>query len=90
MRLPGRRRDLSVGEVLTALVRHPDQRGGLMVLEALGAVVVLATMWAALKFEGTPGVEGGASSDEGGVLVSDAASVARIPETRIPDAPAWR
>ena len=58
-----------------------------MVLEALGVGVVFATMWAALQFEGTPGVEGGASSDDGGVFVPERASVARITELQIPDRP---
>lgn len=56
-----------------------------MVLEALGVGVVFATMWAALQFEGTPGVEGGASSDDGGAFVRDTASAVRITESRIPD-----
>lgn len=58
-----------------------------MVLEALGVGVVFATMWAALQYEGTPGLEGGASSDDGGVFVRNSASVARITESQIPDAP---
>jgi len=61
-----------------------------MLLEALGLVIVVATIWAALQFEGTPGVEGGAASDEGGVLASEPPSSARIPESQTPDAPAWQ
>jgi len=53
-----------------------------MLLEALGVLIVVATMWAALQFEGTPGIEGGATSDEGGVLASAPPSVARIPASQ--------
>jgi hypothetical protein len=56
-----------------------------VLLEALGVMAVLATIWAALQFEGTPGIEGGTHSDEGGLVVSDAASVARIPESQMRD-----
>ena len=53
-----------------------------MVFEVLGAGLVLATMWAALQFEGTPAGEGGAASDESGGSVSAAASAVRIPGSR--------
>ena len=53
-----------------------------MLLEALGVLVVVATMWAALQFEGTPGTEGGAASDEGGLLARETPFVGQIPESQ--------
>jgi hypothetical protein len=58
-----------------------------MVLEALGVVAFVVTIWSALKFEGEPGQESSAGSDDRGALVVDERTE-RIPELQIPDAPA--